>query len=390
MPVDHRSVAAPFTARLAGAAALALAVAACGPAEAPSDAAPAGRAGPAAPSPAAQPAPLAAASAASTIALPATFAGSLPCADCEGIDTTLTLEADFRYRLRSRYLGKAPGEDTFVEVGRFAISDAGTRLALHGGNEGPAVFAIQGSGRLARLDTGGQAISSPLNYTLARTSDVDPVAEPAQRLGLFTYLADAASFVDCATEERLPVAMAAGYPPLEQAYTAAGAGGTPRLVRLAGHVEARVGMEEALGPQPTLVVDRFGELVGKEVRCQRARAPLAGTRWRLESLGDRAVTAAPGAGPTLEFDPGGARLGGSTGCNAISGDYDYSVASGALTVGAVTTATGECRAPVVDETDYSFAVQRATRATIDGEVLVLADDQGDLARFRADYPAPRP
>lgn len=389
MPVDHRSAAAPPTARLAGAAALALVVVACGPAEAPPDTGPARRDAPAAAPATASPA-AAPASASSGIVLPATFAGSLPCADCEGIDTTLTLEADYRYRLRSRYLGKAPGEDTFVEVGRFAISDAGTRLALHGGNAGPAVFAIQGTDRLARLDMGGQAISSPLNYTLARTSDIDPVAEPGQRLGLFTYLADAASFVDCATEYRLPVAMAGGYQPLEQAYTAASAGGTPRLVRLLGHVEPRVGMEEALGPQPTLVVDRFGELVGKEVRCQRARAPLAGTRWRLEALGDRPVTAAPGAGPTLEFDPGGARLGGSTGCNAISGDYDYSVASGALTVGAITTATGECPAPVVDETDYSFAVQRATRATIDGEVLVLADEQGDLARFRADYPATRP
>lgn len=320
------------------------------------------------------------------ISLPATFMGVLPCADCEGIDTTLTLDAGFRYRLRSRYVGKPPGQDTFVEAGRFAVSDAGTRLALYGPTAGTVIFAVQGPDQLTRLDTSGEPIASQLNYTLRRSPAVDPIPEPGRTTGLFTYLADAASFVDCHTGERLPVAMRDGYLALEQAYTAATAGsGEPRLVRLLGHVELAVGMEESRGAQPTLVVDRFEELVTGETRCRRAQVPLEGTRWVLTRLGDAAVPpAAGGAVPELRLDPAGERLGGSTGCRSLSGGYDYSVASGALTVGSITTTGEACPAGGIDEAAYTQALQRATQATVTGEVLVLRDGESELATFQAE------
>jgi uncharacterized lipoprotein NlpE involved in copper resistance len=311
--------------------------------------------------------------------------GVLPCADCEGIDTTLTLDAGFRYRLRSRYLGKPAGDDTFVEGGRFAVSDAGTRLALYGPAAGTVIFAVQGPDQVTRLDTSGEPIASQLNYTLRRAPALDPIPEPGRTTGLFTYLADAASFVDCHTGERLPVAMRDDYPALERAYSASAPGsGAPRLVRLLGHVELAVGMEESLGPQPTLVVDRFEELVAGEARCSRAQAPLEGTRWMLTRLGETDVSASGDAAPYLLLDPAGERLSGSTGCNSMSGGYDYSVASGALTVGPITTTRMGCPAGVVDEAAYTQALQRATLATVTGETLVLRDGESELASFRAE------
>jgi copper homeostasis protein (lipoprotein) len=380
------SADAPPAALLA-AGLLVLLTAACGPAEPPPEPAP----GPGVAAPAPAPAPAAPdegateAVAVAGITLPASFMGVLPCADCEGIDTTLTLDAGFRYRLRSRYVGKPAGQDTFVEAGRFAVSDAGTRLALYGPTAGTVIFAVQGPDQLTRLDTSGEPIASQLNYTLRRAPALDPIPEPGRTTGLFTYLADAASFVDCHTGERLPVAMRDGYLPLEQAYTASTPGsGEPRLVRLLGHVELAVGMEESRGPQPTLVVDKFEELVSGETRCRRAQVPLEGTRWVLTRLGDAAIPASADAVADLILDPAGERLGGSTGCSRLSGGYDYSVASGALTVGSITTTGEACPAGGVDGAAYTQALQRATQATVTGEVLVLRDGESEIATFQAE------
>ncbi|MBL8226655.1 MAG: copper resistance protein NlpE N-terminal domain-containing protein [Chromatiales bacterium] len=385
-----RTTQRPAPAALAAAGLLVLLTAACGPAEPPAEP---GAGAAAAPAPAPAPAPAATdadeveaeAVTVAGISLPATFMGVLPCADCEGIDTTLTLDAAFRYRLRSSYLGKPAGADTFVEAGRFAVSDAGTRLALYGPSAGTVIFAVQGPDQVTRLDTTGEPIASQLNYTLRRAPALDPIPEPGRTTGLFTYLADAASFVDCHTGERLPVAMRDGYLALEQAYAASTSGsGEPRLVRLLGHVELAVGMEESLGPQPTLVVDKFEELVPGEARCRRAQVPLEGTRWMLTRLGDTAIPASGGTAPELRLDPAGERLGGSTGCGSLSGGYDYSVASGALTVGPITTTGEACPAGGVDAAAYTQALQRATQATVTGEVLVLRDGESELATFQAE------
>lgn len=371
-----------------GVALLAALLVACGPADPPATPAspPAGQA-PAVPAPTAADGPaLPLAAPVAGITLPATFAGVLPCADCEGIDTTLTLDADFRFRLRSRYLGKPAGDNVVVDAGRFAASDAATRLALYGAGDTVVIFAVQGPEQLTRLDTTGQPITSQLNYTLKRAPAVDAIADPAPAVGVFTYLADAPLFVDCHTEQRLPVAMRADYVALEKAYAAAGGGGLPRIAELRGHVEQLVGAEESQGPRPTLVVDRFEKLTG-EASCRRPRAPLQGTRWLLTQLGDAPLPADATARPDLVLDPAGERLGGSTGCNAMSGGYDYSVGSGALTVGSIATTRKACPPGPVEEVTYTLALQRATQASITGETLVLADDQGPLATFVAEYPA---
>jgi copper homeostasis protein (lipoprotein) len=64
------------------------------------------------------------------LALPASFVGILPCADCAGIAQTLSLREDGLYRMRRTYLGK-PG-NPFAETGRWQV-DASGRLLLRSG-----------------------------------------------------------------------------------------------------------------------------------------------------------------------------------------------------------------------------------------------------------------
>ena len=53
------------------------------------------------------------------------YNGVLPCADCEGIETTINLKGDNTFLIREAYLGK--GEDPIEESGNFVwIKDGGT------------------------------------------------------------------------------------------------------------------------------------------------------------------------------------------------------------------------------------------------------------------------
>ncbi|CAG0998676.1 Lipoprotein NlpE [Methylophilaceae bacterium] len=81
----------------------------------------------------------------------------LPCADCEGIDTTLTLNDDLSYQITTQYLGKH--EDKFRKSGRFSWNEAGSAIVLHDYAAGPDHYQV-GENHLRVLDKQGQRIDS--------------------------------------------------------------------------------------------------------------------------------------------------------------------------------------------------------------------------------------
>lgn len=96
---------------------------------------------------------------------PGTYRGVLPCADCEGIETTVELVADGTYRAQSRYLGKS--EAPIAERGTFVWGEAGNTVTLQGAQ--PVRFAVD-ENRLTRLALDGSRIEGPLadRYVLTR------------------------------------------------------------------------------------------------------------------------------------------------------------------------------------------------------------------------------
>jgi uncharacterized lipoprotein NlpE involved in copper resistance len=200
------------------------------------------------PTPAAAPAPKLG------FALPATFAGVLPCADCVGVAHTLTLRADGLYRLRRTYLGK-PGEPV-ADVGRWTAEEAGQQLVL-GRGEAMQRFAVVDGQTLRQLDRLGQPISSAANLELRRTALVDAITEPLRWRGEFVYMADAAMFTDCASGLRWPVATAGDYLAAERRYAQSRSGpGAPVVVSFDGRLEVLPAMEGP--PREHMVVERFG------------------------------------------------------------------------------------------------------------------------------------
>ena len=106
---------------------------------------------------------------------PGRYHGVTPCADCEGIDTTISISVEGTFDRSLVYLGKAaaPIEDT----GTFQWDDAGRAITLTS-VDGPAQMYQVGENVLFHLDQNGQRIEGDLApmYRLARTVD-DPDIE---------------------------------------------------------------------------------------------------------------------------------------------------------------------------------------------------------------------
>lgn len=88
-----------------------------------------------------------------------TYTGVLPCADCEGISTTLTLNADETYHLITIYLGREDGE--FHRRGTFSWNDGGNTVRLNDFDSGPGLYFVA-ENRLFHLDMDGNRITGDL------------------------------------------------------------------------------------------------------------------------------------------------------------------------------------------------------------------------------------
>ena len=94
---------------------------------------------------------------------PGVYEGVIPCASCEGIQTTLTLQADNSFELKSIYLGK--DETIFKVAGKFDWDTNGSKITLSDGSK-----YLVGENQLFMLDTDGNRINGELaeNYILKK------------------------------------------------------------------------------------------------------------------------------------------------------------------------------------------------------------------------------
>ena len=89
-----------------------------------------------------------------------TFSGTLPCADCPGIDTTIVLVGDGSYTLDETYKDKPDGNHK--GDGNWTAEDSGTRLRLdpNSKSDEDRLFAIAGKNELHLLDKDGKPVDS--------------------------------------------------------------------------------------------------------------------------------------------------------------------------------------------------------------------------------------
>lgn len=91
---------------------------------------------------------------------PGTYLGTLPCADCEGIETQLTLNADLTFVLQTKYLGQM--DSPFKTVGTFEWDEAGRVITLMTEGADDAIHYQVGENILFKLDANRNRIDGDL------------------------------------------------------------------------------------------------------------------------------------------------------------------------------------------------------------------------------------
>lgn len=108
---------------------------------------------------------------------PGVYQGLLPCADCEGVETTMILRADHSYTLIRRMLGEKVSTDEVS--GSFSWKADGGTIVLEGIGDGPSLYKV-GENQLWQLDMKGKPVAGPLaeSYRLHKVAEM--IAPPLE------------------------------------------------------------------------------------------------------------------------------------------------------------------------------------------------------------------
>ena len=316
-------------------------------------------------------------------ALPASFAGDLPCADCPGTRWQLDVLAGGRFQLRTTNLDQ-PQAKHQDDIGRWHFDGSRRILRLTGGREAPLAFEVVDDSTLRKLDMKGQPIRSALNYELKRQASFAPMEPELAFSGMYRYLADAGTITLCATGQPMPVAKEGDIAKLEAAYSAARKQpGDPLLVTLEGRIAQRMAMEGKT-PRPIVVVNRYINVSpGQTCDSQHAPASLLNTYWKLTHLNGETVTMRSAQRePHIVLQDKDRQVAGSNGCNLIMGGYQLDGAK--LAFGKLASTMMACADSMELEPSFNAALEKTAYWKISGQQLELLDASGNpLARFEA-------
>ena len=98
-----------------------------------------------------------------------TYKGILPCADCEGLATEITINENGTFSIKTKYEGK--GDKTFELKGNFTWNKVGNMIILSTVKNAPNKYLV-GKNTLTQLDISGKKITGNLadDYILSKQS----------------------------------------------------------------------------------------------------------------------------------------------------------------------------------------------------------------------------
>jgi copper homeostasis protein (lipoprotein) len=316
-------------------------------------------------------------------ALPGTFSGDLPCADCAALRYRLNLFPDGSYFLSTLYEGRST--EPVYDIGGWAVASDRSTLVLHGGHEAPLRFRIVDASTLRMQGQDGRDIESKLSYALTRQARFEPMEPRLVVRGMYRSVADVGTFTECLTRQRWPVAQLGANAALEREYLKVQREPDAELlVNVEGEVKQLPKAEG--GMQPTLVVQRFiGAWPGETCGARFATAELVNMYWKLTALNGKPVVAAANQrepGLTLQAAGMHRRATGSGGCNRFTGNYELN--GNNLRIDTLAGTMMACPDGMDIEKEYLETLPRTRTWKVVGQHLELFDEKGTtLARFEA-------
>lgn len=186
-----------------------------------------------------------------------TYKGILPCADCDGLDTEITINENSTFSIKTKYVGK--GDKIFELKGNFDWNKSGNMIILREVKNGPNKYFV-GENTLTQLDLSGKKITGNLAsaYILSK--------QPA-----------IASAIETTNENK------------------------QTTVNLNNHMEA------------TTVIKKVNPAIGKFT--------LAETKWKLVMLNKKAITQKGKKRYFLKLNSKDGKFSANAGCNNIMGSY---------------------------------------------------------------------
>jgi copper homeostasis protein (lipoprotein) len=317
--------------------------------------------------------------------LPASFTGTLPCADCPGIAMQIDLWPDQSFLQSWTYLER---DLTVADMGRWVPDPVTGALILRGQGDGVQMFAPQGVDRLVMRDRDGQPIQSEMRYDLT-AKGFAPLSLDLTLTGEVRYMADAAMFTECISQRSYPVAFEDAWIDAERLYLDARAEpGAPLLMTMAVRIAPRPPMEGD-GTVMTVIPQAVGgAFPGEACAQERAPARLTGTYWRVETLGGAPLTPQRDSRePFIVLRAGEDRFHATVGCNQMGGGFTAAEDGTGLRFQPGPRTMMACAPPLDSWENALIAALADTQShEIAGNTLLLRDAEGEtVAVLRAVY-----
>ena len=184
--------------------------------------------------------------------LPGVYAGTFPCGNCPGIDTTLWLRRDGRFFISQQYLQEDGSHAmTAHGLGRWQWEPDAGELVLDG--KGPLRRYVR-----AGDDALQMVVDSALEHRLARDAAAPRTPAAMPLAGTIRLAEGGATFTECLTGYAVPVARTGEYSRFAHRYRGAGLRGRPAFVEF----EGRFAWQDD-GPPVGVVIDQFITVKGQ-------------------------------------------------------------------------------------------------------------------------------